>query len=225
MGGALSESGFAGFGDLRDCRRRVDSYAVGLFSPTERAHRNDQTNWDAPLAAIGFDRGASKIFGRTLSESGFAGFGDLRDCRRRVDSYAVGLSSPTERAHRNDQTNWDAPLAAIGFDRGASKIFGRTLSESGFAGFGDLRDCRRRVDSYAVGLFSPTERAHRNDQTNWDAPLAAIGFDSRNGFLYDFNPAGGAPRCGPYNSGAIAQLGERYNGIVEVKGSSPFSST
>ena len=25
--------------------------------------------------------------------------------------------------------------------------------------------------------------------------------------------------------GAIAQLGERYNGIVEVKGSSPFSST
>ncbi len=27
------------------------------------------------------------------------------------------------------------------------------------------------------------------------------------------------------NIGAIAQLGERYNGIVEVKGSSPFSST
>ena len=27
------------------------------------------------------------------------------------------------------------------------------------------------------------------------------------------------------SSGPIAQLGERYNGIVEVKGSSPFRST
>ncbi len=35
----------------------------------------------------------------------------------------------------------------------------------------------------------------------------------------------GALRAGATRFGAIAQLGERYNGIVEVKGSSPFSST
>ena len=53
-----------------------------------------------------------------------------------------------------------------------------------------------------------------------------LSFDIRVGYLYRL---GGVPaRCGRAEAtcfGAIAQLGERYNGIVEVKGSSPFSST
>ena len=49
-------------------------------------------------------------------------------------------------------------------------------------------------------------------------------FDIRAGYLYLVGVAG-APRAEAIDTGAIAQLGERYNGIVEVKGSSPFSST
>ena len=53
-----------------------------------------------------------------------------------------------------------------------------------------------------------------------------LSFDIRGGYLYRLG--GGPARCGRAEAtrfGAIAQLGERYNGIVEVKGSSPFSST
>ena len=56
--------------------------------------------------------------------------------------------------------------------------------------------------------------------------LGRCSFDIRGGCLYRCK-ASRARRghAGVTNIGAIAQLGERYNGIVEVKGSSPFSST
>ena len=37
--------------------------------------------------------------------------------------------------------------------------------------------------------------------------------------------ANGVLSCAPSNRGAVAQLGERLNGIQEVDGSIPFSST
>jgi hypothetical protein len=56
------------------------------------------------------------------------------------------------------------------FRMSAYRILGQPLSESGWPGFVDSQDARRRVDSYAVGHFSPTERAHRNCRINWGAP-------------------------------------------------------
>ena len=38
-------------------------------------------------------------------------------------------------------------------------------------------------------------------------------------------PRAGAPNAGRILDGAVAQLGERYNGIVEVRGSIPLGST
>ena len=52
----------------------------------------------------------------------------------------------------------------------------------------------------------------------------SLSFDIQVGYLYRDGVAG-ALGAEAIQIGAIAQLGERYNGIVEVKGSSPFSST
>ena len=59
---------------------------------------------------------------------------------------------------------------------GAAQIFGQTLSEAGFSGFVDGQDCRRWVDSYAVGLFSSAEKTYRNGTTFWDAPPVSARF-------------------------------------------------
>ena len=54
--------------------------------------------------------------------------------------------------------------------------------------------------------------------------IGVVLFDIWGGNLYRLGGAG-ALWAWAARFGAIAQLGERYNGIVEVKGSSPFSST
>jgi hypothetical protein len=44
---------------------------------------------------------------------------------------------------------------------------------------------------------------------------------------HDYVPPASTPetQAGSWRNGAIAQLGERYNGIVEVRGSIPLGST